>query len=103
MKTCRRYNCDHPYYDVCTLYLQGNRGIAVIQQKFNSTYKCTWWGALDKDVAKDIYENELLDDYLAENAKESGKDGLYPTITVRQLMGALKMKPLKKQPWETRF
>jgi len=30
-------------------------------------------------------------------------NGLYPTITVRQLMWALKIKPLKKERWETCF
>lgn len=27
----------------------------------------------------------------------------YPTVTIRQIMWALKMKPLPKQPWETVF
>ena len=31
------------------------------------------------------------------------KDGIYPTMTVRQLMWALKMKPLKRERWETVF
>lgn len=29
--------------------------------------------------------------------------GIFPTITVRQLMWALKMKPLPKERWETVF
>lgn len=33
----------------------------------------------------------------------TGTDGLYPTVTIRQIMWALKMKPLPKQPWETVF
>ena len=28
---------------------------------------------------------------------------IYPTVTIRQIMWALKMKPLKRQPWETAF
>lgn len=31
------------------------------------------------------------------------KDGIYPTMTVRQAMWAAKMKPLKKERWETVF
>ena len=31
------------------------------------------------------------------------KDGLYPTVTVRQIMWALKMKPIPKGRWETVF
>lgn len=30
-------------------------------------------------------------------------DGLWPTVTIRQIMWALKMKPLQKQRWETVF
>ena len=30
-------------------------------------------------------------------------DELYPTVTVRQIMWALKMKPLNKNRWETCF
>lgn len=29
--------------------------------------------------------------------------GLYPTVTVRQMMWALKMKPMPKERWETVF
>lgn len=31
------------------------------------------------------------------------KDGLYPTVTVRQIMWALKMKPIPRERWETVF
>lgn len=31
------------------------------------------------------------------------RDGLYPTVSVRQLMWGLKMKPLKRERWETCF
>lgn len=30
-------------------------------------------------------------------------DGLYPTVTIRQIMWALKMKPIQRQRWETCF
>lgn len=30
-------------------------------------------------------------------------DGLYPTVSVRQIMWALKMKPIQRQRWETCF
>ena len=30
-------------------------------------------------------------------------DGLYPTVTIRQIMWGLKMKPLNREPWETTF
>jgi len=31
------------------------------------------------------------------------ENGLYPTVTIRQIMWALKMKPIPKQRWETVF
>lgn len=30
-------------------------------------------------------------------------DGLYPTVTIRQIMWALKIKPMKRERWETCF
>lgn len=30
-------------------------------------------------------------------------DGLYPTVTIRQIMWALKIKPILKERWETVF
>ena len=30
-------------------------------------------------------------------------DGLDPTVTIRQIMWALKMKPIKRERWETVF
>lgn len=29
----KRYICEHPIYDACTLYLIGNRGLAVIRRR----------------------------------------------------------------------
>ncbi len=34
---------------------------------------------------------------------ESCTDGVYPTVTIRQIMWALKMKPLARERWETVF
>ena len=38
-----------------------------------------------------------------EDRSGSGTDGLYPTITIRQIMWALKIKPIKRKRWETCF
>lgn len=48
------------------------------------------------------YLNERFKSVFDEYAEESA-DGLYPTITVRKLMWALKMKPIPKERWETVF
>lgn len=96
------YTCNHPVYGRCTLFKIGDNGLAVIQQRFNEKEKSTWWGELDPWIANDLYLN---DGFLAFFNNRAGpcEDGLYPTVTVRQIMWALKMKPLKKERWETVF
>lgn len=96
------YCCDHPVYDRCTLYLKDNKGLAVIQQRYKERTKSTWWGELDPWIADAIFEHPNFNGYFEKRAKEP-KEGLYPTVTVRQLMWALRMKPLKRSRWETVF
>lgn len=96
------YICDHPVYDRCTLYTIGKRGLAVIQQRYNANIKATRWTDIDPWLTDEIYLHERFKDFFD---KRSGKctDGLYPTVTVRQIMWALKMKPIKRERWETCF
>ena len=96
------YECDHPVYNHCTLYLEGDMGLAVIQQRFNQTDKSTYWTSIDKCLVDSIFVNAGFFHYFREHAGVP-IEGLYPTVTVRQIMWALKMKPLKKQRWETVF
>ena len=35
----QRYCCDHPVYNHCTLFLVGERGLAVIQQRYDPETK----------------------------------------------------------------
>ena len=37
------YICNHPIYDKCTLFKIGDKGLAIIQQRFDKCKKCTWW------------------------------------------------------------
>lgn len=96
------YSCNHPVYNRCTLYRIGQNGLAVIQQRFNDTAKTTWWSEIDPWVTDAIYLHPGFRQLFEERAGPS-KDGLFPTVTVRQIMWALKMKPLPKQCWETVF
>ena len=96
------YKCDHPVYNRCTLYTIGSRGLAVIQQRFNQVAKATYWTNIDPWLVDDIYVNPRFKGFFSEHAAEADND-IYPTVTVRQLMWALKMKPLPKQRWETVF
>ena len=37
------YICNHPVYDRCTLFTIGDKGLAVIQQRFSADTKSTYW------------------------------------------------------------
>ena len=96
------HTCDHPAYDTCTLFKMDSRGLAVIQQRYNSATKQTWWSEIDPWLNDTLYLHPNFKDLFDERSSE-GKDGLYPTITIRQMMWALRMKPLPKERWETCF
>ena len=96
------YICDHPLYDRCTLFRIGDRGLAVIQQRYDEPTKSTFWGEIDPWLADDIYLNPSFADCFAEYSSR-GTRGVFPTLTVRQIMWRLKMKPLPKKIWETSF
>lgn len=96
---------DHPVYTNATFFnASDDRGMCVIQQKFNRSSKSTYWTNVDPWLANAIFEDEHFKECLNEIAREPNPNtGLYPTVTVRQLMWALRMKPLKKEVWETMF
>ena len=96
------YSCNHPVYYNCTLFKIGDKGLAVIQQKFDEEDKSTWWGEIDPWLNDILYLHPRFKEFFDER---SGMDegGLYPTVTIRQIMWALKMKPLPRQRWETCF
>lgn len=96
------YECDHPVYDKCTLFTIGDRGLAVIQQRYDKPTKTTRWGEIDSWLTDDLYLHPKFKEFFDDR---SGKatDGLYPTVTIRQIMWALKMKPIPRERWETCF
>ena len=96
------YICNHPIYDRCTLYKIDNRGLAVIQQRFNTSTKSTKWTDIDPWLTDTLYLHERFKEFFDERSGEC-TDGLYPTVTIRQIMWALKIKPIKRKRWETCF
>ena len=96
------YHCDHPVYNSCTLFKIGDQGLAVIQQRYNEKTKQTWWNELDPWIPNDLYLNPGFKRFFDERAGTCS-DGLYPTVTVRQIMWALKMKPIPRERWESVF
>ena len=49
------YFCNHPVYHCCTLFQIGEKGLAVIQQRFDGKTKSTWWGEVDPWITDDLY------------------------------------------------
>ena len=96
------YICSHPVYNRCTLYKIGDLGLAVIQQRFDANSKRTWWSEIDPWLTDNIYLHPKFIKFFEERAGKC-TDDLYPTVTVRQFMWALKMKPLPRERWETVF
>lgn len=96
------YSCNHAVYDKCTLFKIDNRGLAVIQQRFDTDTKQTRWGEIDPWLTDMLYLHPKFVEYFEARSGEC-TDGLYPTVTIRQMMWALKIKPLPKERWETCF
>lgn len=96
------YVCDHPVYDTCTLFKIGDKGLAIIQQRFNASEKSTYWSEIDPWLTDAIYLHPKFKGFFDERSGEC-TDGLYPTVTVRQIMWALKLKPVPRERWETCF
>lgn len=96
------YTCNHPVYNKCTLFKIDHRGLAVIQQRFDETTKRTWWENIDPWLTDLIYLHPKFKDFFDERAKEA-TDNLYPTVSIRQIMWGLKLKPIPRERWETCF
>ena len=96
------YICDHPVYSSCTLFRIENKGLAVIQQRYDQKTKSTTWTELDPWLSNDLYLHPKFKEFFDERSGTC-TDGLYPTVTIRQIMWALKMKPLPRKRWETVF
>lgn len=96
------YLCNHPVYYKCTLYLIGEKGLGVVQQRFDPINKTTKWGEIDPWLVDQLYLHPKFKAFFDERAGEC-RDGLYPTVTIRQIMWALKLKPIPRKRWETCF
>lgn len=96
------YICDHPVYDRCTLFLVDEKGLAVIQQRFDPNSKTTVWSELDPWLTDLLYLHPKFKGFFDERSGEC-VNGLYPTVTIRQIMWGLKLKPIPRNRWETCF
>lgn len=96
------YTCDHPAYNSCTLFKIEDKGLSIIQQRFDPDTKTTWWSEIDPWLNDILYLHPKFKAFFDDRSGEA-TDGLYPTVTIRQIMWALKMKPLPRKRWETCF
>lgn len=96
------HECDHPIYNKCTLYTIGEKGLAVVQQKFDPVQKYTYWSEIDPWLTDEIYLHPGFKKFFEERAGE-GENDIYPTVTIRQIMWGLRMKPISRERWETYF
>lgn len=93
------YECDHPLYSKCTLYWDGEVGLAVVQERFNTKTKTSWIGPIDPWLVDDIKQQDGWENYFKEHAAK-GINGLYPTVRVRELMRDLGMKSMPSSTHE---
>lgn len=96
------YKCNHPVYDKCTLYQINQNGLAIIQQRYDTVTKKTSWTEIDPWLTDLLYLHPKFKEYFDDRSGEC-MNGLYPTVTIRQIMWALKLKPLPRERWETCF
>jgi hypothetical protein len=94
--------CNHPVFNKCTLFQIEGKGLAVIQQRYDPDTKATTWSEIDPWLTDALYLHPRFKEYFDKRAKKA-TDDLYPTVTIRQIMWALKMKPIPKKRWETCF
>ena len=49
------YECNHPVYNKCTLFKIENKGLAVVQQRYDKETKTTWLGEIDQWLTDILY------------------------------------------------
>ena len=87
-----RYICEHPVYNSCTLYRIEERGLAVIQQRFDSETKSTWWSEVDPWITDALYLHPGFREYFFR--KNDGKPYSIDGISKRKKRISLYEKPL---------
>lgn len=68
----------------------------IIQQRYDPETKTTWWGEIDPWLTDVLYLHEGFKHYFNKRSGEC-TDSLYPTVTIRQIMWTLKLKPIPRE------
>lgn len=74
----------------------------MVQQRYRKSDKSTYWTEIDQYLVDRLYLNPNFKKFFDERA-DVETNGIFPTVSVRQIMWGLKMKPLKRERWETLF
>ncbi len=90
---------EHPIYRGGTLYFEKGKGLIITQQHFDAKTKNCFWDYVDYWIANDIYTSSKFYDFFDANATVTN----FPVFELRKVMWELRMKPLKKEAWETFF
>ena len=64
------YICNHPVYDRCTLFTIGDKGLAVIQQRFSADTKSTYWAEVDSWLTDSLYLHPKFKEYFDSRSGE---------------------------------
>lgn len=62
------YICNHPVYNACTLFKINDKGLAVIQQRYDPIAKSTYWSAIDPWLDDELYLHEKFESFFNERA-----------------------------------
>ena len=81
----KTYKCDHPVYNKCTLCEINEKGLTVIQQRFDRRTKNTYWTEIDPWITDILYLHPKFKEFF-DSRSGICTDGLYPTVTIRQIM-----------------
>ena len=87
------YICNHPVYDRCTLFTIGDKGLAVIQQRFSADTKNTYWTEVDSWLTDSFIFTSKIQGLFRQPIRRVYGRIYNPTVTIRQIMWALKMNP----------
>lgn len=88
--------CNHPLYSRCTLFRDGEVGLAVVERCFNRWLKNIFWEPIHPHLAGDISRNKNFKRVFEALSAPPDENGIYPTVNARSLMWALRMPPLEK-------
>ena len=98
---------DHPVFIGYVYYESGNIGLGIVEQGYLIDSRSTFWGVPRSNIhyplLDAIYRHNKFPEIFNKWAGPKDEYGAYPTVPIRKLMWALRMKPLPKERWETTF